>query len=282
MKQRIANLGYENTRRKGIELRKITLLAFALLALTLVAPAALAQDNPDFCGIPEGCDLDGDGSPDVPAGTTFPPGDQYADEAPSPDGSVGGEQTTEPPLVSGANSIPDAGTAPGSPSQGSPSQFGSVAGAESGSGSGTLPTEDGAPDMPAGATFPPGGKYADKAPSPDGSPAGGDQTAEPLQGSGADPDVGAAPGDPSQFGAVAETESSSGSDAPSTNFGGDDESLAATVGEDSGANPSDSVIAPSAAAPSGMLPDTGGTSIAVLFAATLLLAGGILIRRAIG
>lgn len=60
-----------------------TLCLLALLSLALSAPAAFAQglDTP-FCGIPEGCDLDGDGVVETPAGTIAPSEGQYPEDPP--------------------------------------------------------------------------------------------------------------------------------------------------------------------------------------------------------
>lgn len=70
-----------------------------VMVLVLFTSPALAQQGEEgFCAIPEGCDLDGDGTSEVPAGTPLPAdpneqdvpsGDQYSVEGdPQQPGSV--------------------------------------------------------------------------------------------------------------------------------------------------------------------------------------------------
>lgn len=54
-------------------MKRVAFLA-AVLVLTLAAVPALAQDGGEFCAIPEGCDLDGDGVAETPAGAPVPAG----------------------------------------------------------------------------------------------------------------------------------------------------------------------------------------------------------------
>ncbi|MDX5892916.1 LPXTG cell wall anchor domain-containing protein [Rubrobacter radiotolerans] len=60
-----------------------TLCLLAALSLALASTAAFAQDlDTPYCAIPEGCDLDGDGVAETPAGAIAPSGDQYSNNPP--------------------------------------------------------------------------------------------------------------------------------------------------------------------------------------------------------
>ena len=59
-------------------MKRIALLV-TVLTFVLSAVPAFAQSGEGFCALPEGCDLDGDGTPETPAGTPVPSEGQYDD-----------------------------------------------------------------------------------------------------------------------------------------------------------------------------------------------------------
>lgn len=108
-----------------------------ILAFVLTVPA-LAQDGGEFCAIPEGCDFDGDGVAETPAGAPAPAEDQYGPEeefcaipegceaSASPDPADEGSASPNPPATSRPTPEEGASSAEASPPAGGDTNAGSV------------------------------------------------------------------------------------------------------------------------------------------------------------
>lgn len=96
-----------------MRIRTLLIVVLGLVALALAAPTAFAQDD-TLCAILEGCDLDGDGTVDVPNGTPLPDTGQYADDV-VPVPPVAEETPTEdaPDSTTGTVGAPESGGASG-------------------------------------------------------------------------------------------------------------------------------------------------------------------------
>ena len=84
------------------------------VVLALVAAGPVLAQNGEFCAIPEGCDLDGDGVVDVPSGAPVPTEDQYGAEeefCAIPEGC----EASAPPDPDDGSAPPDPVEVPASP-----------------------------------------------------------------------------------------------------------------------------------------------------------------------
>lgn len=136
-------------------MKRVAFLA-AILVFVLAVPA-LAQDGGEFCAIPEGCDFDGDGVAETPAGESVPTESQYGPEeefcaipegcgaSASPDPVEGSSASPSPPATSAAPEEGEGSASASIPAEGGAAGASSAGGGQPRAGLTVLPETGGAP-----------------------------------------------------------------------------------------------------------------------------------------
>lgn len=172
-------------------MKRMALLAAVLAFVLATAPALAQQGGGEFCALPEGCDLDGDGVAETPSGTPVPPS--------SPTDEQYGDDEEFCAIPEGCGSVPPATTASATASATAPATGPSAS------------PESVTPEPEAGPSSAPGGVSSPPSESPAGSVASG---ADRTEGAEAAEDEAQDIADSEPSGSTGATEGADGAGTP--------------------------------------------------------------------